>query len=66
MRLYTVHELEAQLKAKGCLKTEEKSATATFWYTKNKVLFSVPAPDEHSGKYSDFVFYELRAFVEDN
>lgn len=66
MRLYSREELEALLTSHGCVKTEEHSQTTHFWYTNNGVLFSVPEPDSTSDMYSDFVFYKIKAFIENN
>lgn len=66
MRLYEPREMEAMLKSHGCIATDITSDTAIYWYTKSKVLFAVPEPDSISGKYSDFVYYQVQQFVKDN
>lgn len=66
MRLVSVAELEEALVKSGCIKTDRTSETSTYWYTANKVLFSVPEPDALSGSYSDFIYYDLLQFVKSN
>ena len=66
MQLLSNEDVEAYLVSKGCIKTDRTTDTATGWYLPNKVLFLVPKPDSYSGMYSDFVFYSIRSFVEDN
>lgn len=66
MRLFSPHELTSFLKQAGCVKTDIASTTSTYWYTEKRTLFSIPEPDAISGQYSDFVYYQIRQFVEDH
>jgi hypothetical protein len=51
---YTSQEFEEKLRAHGCVKTEERVATAIAWQSSDGKYFLVPdLPEEH---YPDWMF----------
>lgn len=66
MRLFEPQDLESSLEKAGCHKTSQTSLTASYWKAENGTLFSVPNPDEVSGMYSDFMYFRLVRFANNN
>jgi hypothetical protein len=64
MRLFEPSELESALKELDCRKEANiQTGSCEWWRTSTGELFSVPPPDELSGKYSDWLYYDLVDFA---